>query len=85
MSDNINRDDLMNSIKNAAQANGADENKLNNALNSPMIERMLKNMKPEQAAKLQSVLSDKNATERMLKTPQAQMLLKKFLEKKDDE
>lgn len=85
MSDNVNRDDIMNSIKNAAAANGANESKLNDALNSPMVERMLKNLKPEQAAKLQSVLSDKNATERMMKTPQAQMLLKKFLEKKDNE
>ena len=85
MNDNVNRDDLMNSIKNAASANGASQEKLNDALKSPMIERMLNNLKPEQAAKLQSVLSDKDATERMMKTPQAQMLFKKFLEKKDNE
>ena len=40
----------------------------------------MQQLKPDQSKRLQELLSDKNAMEQMLKTPQAQELLKKFTE-----
>ena len=44
---------------------------------------LMKQLKPDQSKRLQELLSDKNAMEQMLKTPQAQDLLKKFTEGKN--
>ncbi len=41
---------------------------------------LMKQLKPDQSKRLQELLSDKNAMEQMLSTPQAQELLKKFTE-----
>lgn len=82
MSDRISEAELNKMIKQASQKAGADPKKLEQAISSNSLESVLNNLKPEDADKLQKVLSDKAATERMLKSPQAQMLLKKFLENK---
>ncbi len=42
-----------------------------------------KNLSPSQSKKLQEVLSDKNAIEQLLSTPQAQELLKMFTEEQN--
>lgn len=44
---------------------------------------LMQQLKPDQSKRLQELLSDKNAMERMLSTPQAQALLKKFTEGKN--
>jgi hypothetical protein len=44
---------------------------------------LMKQLKPDQSKRLQEVLSDKNAMEQLLSTPQAQALLKKFTEGKN--
>lgn len=41
---------------------------------------LMKQLKPDQSKRLKELLSDKNAMEQMLSTPQAQELLKKFTE-----
>ena len=41
---------------------------------------LMQQLKPDQGKRLQEILSDKNAMEKMLSTPQAQELLKKFTE-----
>ncbi len=82
MSDRISEAELNRMIKEASGKVGADPKKLEQAVSSNSIDSVLENLRPEDAAKLQQVLSDKNATERMLKSPKAQMLLKKFLENK---
>ena len=43
-----------------------------------------KNLNPSQTKKLQEIMSDKNALQQLLATPQAQELLKKFTEDKND-
>ena len=83
MADKVNIEDLNRMIREASNKSGADPQKVEKALESNSMDNLLKNLKPDAAKKLQKVLSDKDATERMLKTPQAQMLLKKFLEKND--
>ena len=40
---------------------------------------MLKNMSPQQAQKVESILNDPAAAQKLLSTPQAQMLLKRFM------
>jgi hypothetical protein len=44
----------------------------------------MQQLKPDQSKRLQELLSDKNAIEKMLSTPQAQELLKKFTEGNND-
>ena len=45
---------------------------------------LMKKLNPSQSKKLQEVISDRNALEKMLSTPQAQELLKKFMGDKND-
>ncbi len=45
---------------------------------------LMKKLNPSQSKKLHEVLSDRNALEQLLSTPQAKELLKKFTEGKDD-
>ena len=61
---------------------GVDGEKIQSAVRSGSMDDILKNLKPADAQKLQRVLSDKASAERLLKTEQAQQLLKKLLEGK---
>lgn len=45
---------------------------------------LMQKLNPSQSKKLQEVLSDKNALNQLLSTPQAKELLKKFTEEKND-
>lgn len=49
------------------------------AVQSGDLSDFLGKLSPEQSARLQSVLSDKAATERLLSTPQAKALLKRLI------
>lgn len=44
---------------------------------------LMKSLNPDQSKRLQEVLSDRNAMEQLLSTPQAQELFKKFTEGKN--
>ena len=50
------------------------------ALQSGSLDSIMKNLKPGDSKKLQEVLSNKAAAQRLLSTPQAQMLLKKLMD-----
>ena len=43
------------------------------------VTKMFGSLSPEQQKKVQNILSDNNKTEEILKTPQAQELLKKLM------
>ncbi len=45
---------------------------------------LMKNLTPNQSKKLHEVMSDRTALEKLLSTPKAQELLKKFTEDKND-
>ena len=45
---------------------------------------LMKKLNPSQSKKLQEVMSDRTALEQLLSTPQAQELLRKFTEGKND-
>ncbi|MDR1891883.1 MAG: hypothetical protein LBQ48_02565 [Oscillospiraceae bacterium] len=60
---------------------GSDGDKLKSAFDSGSLDKILKNLKPQDAQKLQGVLQNKEETERLLKSPQAQALMKYFMKK----
>ena len=58
-------------------------NELKNAFNNGKVDDFIdKKLSPEASAKLKSILSDKQATEKLLNTPQAKELMKKLMENK---
>lgn len=59
-----------------------DRKQMEAAVQSGGLEPFLKNLRPGDAQKLQQVLSNKAAAQRLLSTPQAQMLLKKLMQDK---
>ena len=67
---NDNFNEILDKMKNEKTKQGAED-------------YLMKHLKPEQSKKLQDILSDKNAIEQLLSTPQAQSLLKKLMEDKD--
>ncbi len=63
-----------------------DKNKMNDLLNGTGVDEntknqindFVKNLSDKDVEKLNKILGDKNATDQLLKSPQAQELLKKF-------
>ena len=43
------------------------------------LEKLFNSLSPEQQKQVQNILSDKNKTEEILKSPQAQAILKKLM------
>ncbi|MDP4120654.1 MAG: hypothetical protein Q8876_06340 [Bacillota bacterium] len=74
-----NFDDIM---KTASENLGTDADKLKSAAQSGMIKNMISSMNSDQAKKLQDILSNKEETEKILSSPQAQALMKKFMNDK---
>lgn len=77
---NNNQDKLINS---AAKQLGTSPDAIKNAVQSGSVDNLLGSLKPEDAAKLKSVLSDKAATERIMKSQQVQELMKKLMGNKN--
>lgn len=73
---NNNQDKLINS---AAKQLGTSPDEIKNAVQSGSVDNLLGSLKPEDAQKLKKVLSDKAATERIMKSPQVQELMKKLM------
>lgn len=73
-----NNNDLDNLLKAASNSLGADPNKIKKEAEKNGLSSLLNNLTPEQTKKIQNLLSDKEATSKLLSTPQAQQLFKKF-------
>lgn len=69
-------------IDTASKSSGIESDSFKKAVESSSLDSLLKNLKPGDAKKLQNVLADREAANRLLSTPQAQQLLKKILEEK---
>ncbi len=67
---NSNFDEIINGVKGQNSKKGAED-------------YLMKQLNPNQSKRLQEVLSDRNALEQLLSSPQAQELLKKFTEGKN--
>lgn len=68
--------DILNSL---AQRLGENPDKLKANIQNGNMSKMFNNMDKKQADKIQSILNDKEKTEKLLSTPQAQALLKKLM------
>ncbi len=68
----------------AANLRPEDRRQMEAAVQGGNLDQYLKHLRPGDAQKLQQVLSDKAAAQRLLATPQAQMLLKKLMQDKKE-
>ena len=76
-----NNEELQKLLNVAAQRLGTQPEQLQQQAENGTLQKMLNNLNANDAAKLQQVLSDKEAANKLLNSPQAQVLLKKFLGK----
>lgn len=63
----------------AAKTTGTDVDTMKSAVESGNIGGLLGSLRPEDSEKVQKILSDKSAAEKLLSTPQAQEIIKKLL------
>ena len=73
--------EILDSAGRSGALGGVNAQKLKDALNAGSFDKAMGAMKPGDAEKLQELLSDREAMQRLLSMPQAQQLLKKLLEK----
>lgn len=66
-------------LEKASQKLGTDSEKLKSAASKGKISDLLKNLGNKEAQRVTNILSDKEATKKLLSTPKAQQLLKKLL------
>ena len=73
------KNNLENLLKKASESMGINQENLKN--NEKNVSSILSKLPQNQANKVKEILSDKEATKKLLSTPKAQELLKKFLGK----
>lgn len=81
MSD-INRNNLNDIIGEVSKQAGVNSDTIKNGINSGSIDKVLSGLKPSDAKKLQEVLNNKAALNKLMQTEQAQQLIKKLFEGK---
>lgn len=74
-----NNDNLDNLIKQAGQKTGINPDQLKQNIDSGKLDQLVSKMKPADAARFQQILSNPQMAQQMLNTPQAQMLIKRFM------
>lgn len=83
MSDfNIDKNELQKMMNNASKKSGIDMQKLKQAANGGSLDDFLnQNLSSDVGKKVKAVLSDKNTAQKIMKSKEAQELLKKLLDK----
>lgn len=76
---NANNPKFENLLRSVAGKLGKSPEELQKANESGNVENLLGNLNPNDAQKIQKILADKNAANKILSTPQAQSLIKKLL------
>lgn len=66
-------------IKQAGQKTGIDPKNIKQNIDSGKLDDLLSKLNPADAKKFQEALSNPQLAQQMLNTPQAQMLIKKFM------
>lgn len=74
-----NEKELQQLLNTAAQRLGTSPQALRQGAQNGDLSKLLGNVNPNDAKKLEQVLNDPKAAEKLLSTPQAQELMKKFL------
>ncbi len=67
-----------NVINDVASKIGSDKKTIEDALESGEIQKIVGKLNPNQLNKIQSILNDNEAAQKLLNTPQAQALIKKL-------
>lgn len=76
----INKDnDINNLLNSVSQKLGSSNEEVKKAAQNKDFSNLFNKMDPKDAQKIQSVLADKAATEKILASPKAQALIKKLL------
>ena len=70
---------IENILNSLAQKLGENPNKIKKNAQKGEVGSLLNKMDGKQASKVQEILNDKEKTERLLNTPQAQALIKKLM------
>ncbi len=79
----MNNNDLNKMMKNAQQKTGIDMQKMKQAADNGKLDDFInKNLSTDATKHLKNVLSNKEAAEKLLSTPQAKELMKKLMEGK---
>lgn len=76
---NDNNENLNNLLNETSKHLGVTPEKLKASAENGNISEVLKNLSPQDAKKIQQVISDKNVANKLLSTPKAKALFKKFL------
>lgn len=76
---NANNPKFENLLKSVSDKLGKSPEELKKASETGNVENLLGNLNPNDAQKIQKILADKNAANKILSTPQAQSLIKKLL------
>ena len=79
MANNTNYDKMLEML---SKRIGTDPSNLKSVAQSGSVDSLMKSMKPEDVQKIQNVLQNKSELERIMKSEQAQAILKKFSEGK---
>lgn len=79
MPDKNKNENLQNLINTASQRLGTTPDNLKQASQQGNVQNLLNQLDSEQAKKVQQVLNDKEASQKLLNSPQAQALLKKLM------
>lgn len=79
MPDKDNNENLQNLINTASQRLGTTPEDLKKASQQGNVQNLLNQLDGEQAKKVQQILNDKEASQKLLNSPQAQALLKKLM------
>ncbi len=82
MNNKIDKNRLFSALKNAAGQNGLNAEKITSALNGGNREALLNSLNPEQAQKLNDLMNDPEAMQRILNSPQAAAIMKKLQKNK---
>ncbi len=79
----MNNNEINRLMKNAQQKTGIDMNKMKQAAESGNLDDFInKNLSSDATKQLKNVLTNKEAAEKLLSTPQAKELMKKLMEGK---
>lgn len=79
MANNANYDKMLEML---SKRIGTDPNKLRSVAQSGSVDELMRSMNPNDAMKIQNLLQNKTELERLMKTEQAQAILKKLSEGK---
>lgn len=82
MSEPFSQKDIQELLKTASQKLNTNPEQLKKAAEGQKLDSVLKNIDPKDAEKVKKILADKDATQKLLSTPQAQALLNKFMKNK---